>query len=206
MQITAVTQRFAFGVCVFVLSVSSSVSAQNGSPQGNSSQVPAQIEAMAGKWSVAQRMWPGPGKDAVTLPAAVAERRLIGDKFLQETMELAQGGNKAEAFTRVAYFLYNEVNQQYEYFSLDTRGPQMMTERTQDAGGPTTAQRNAAVNMQGSVFVAPQWGDDKNVTFRYRLTISEVADNRQVVRLYFTRLASEPSSEFLAFEYIYTRR
>ncbi len=51
------------------------------------------------------------------LPQGVAERRLIGDKFLQEIMEpVAQAS--AERFTRIAYFLYNEVNQQYEYFSL----------------------------------------------------------------------------------------
>src|SRR5258708_1289821 len=121
-------------------------------------------------------------------------------------MEPAAGGTKSEAFTRVAYFLYNEVNQQYEYFSLDTRGPQMMMERTQDAGGPVAAQRNAAVNMQGSFFVAPQWGEGKKGTFRYRLTVPEIANNPRGVRLFFPRLASEPWGEFLAFEYFYTRR
>ncbi len=72
---------------------------------------------MIGKWNGEQRMWPGSGKQAMPLPQGVAERRLIGDKFLQEIMEpVAQAS--AERFTRIAYFLYNEVNQQYEYFSL----------------------------------------------------------------------------------------
>lgn len=181
-------------------------SAQDSSPSpGKSAQAPALIGAMAGKWKVEQRMWPGPGRDAVALPPALAERFLIGDTFLQETMEAA-GGEKGDAFTRVLYFLYNAVNQQYEYFSLDTRAPQMMMERSLGLGELASPPPNVAIDMPGSVFVAPQWRDDKNVAFRYRLTIGEISNNRQIVRLYFTRLSGEPSNEFLAFEYVYTRR
>jgi hypothetical protein len=91
-------------------------------------------------------------------------------------------------------------------FSLDTRGPQMMMEKSQDASGPITVQRNTLVNMHGSIFVAPQWGDEKNAAFRYRLTVGDIAANRQVVRLYFTPLSGESPSEFPAFEYVYTRK
>jgi hypothetical protein len=99
-------------------------------------------------------------------------------------------------FTRIAYFLYNAVTQQYEYFSLDTRGPQMMMEKSQDASGPITAQRNTLVNMHGSIFVAPQWGAEKNAPFRYRLTVGEIAANRQVVRLYFTPFLESRQANF----------
>ena len=120
-------------------------------------------------------------------------------------MEPAPQAN-AEGFTRVAYFLYNAVNQQYEYFSLDTRAPQMMIEKSADASGPTATQRNTSISMHGGIFVAPQWGERKNAAFRYRLTVGEVTHDRQIVRLYLTPLSADPPSEFLAFEYVYTRK
>ncbi len=72
-------------------------------------------------------MWPGPGAQAIALSPVTAQRRLIGNEFLQEVMTAASG--LSAPFTRIAYFDFNVVDQQYEYFSLDTRAPQMMNER-----------------------------------------------------------------------------
>jgi hypothetical protein len=44
-------------------------------------------------------------------------------------MELAARA-KGDAFSRMAYFDCNTVNRQYEYFSIDTRAPEMMNERS----------------------------------------------------------------------------
>jgi hypothetical protein len=161
------------------------------------------IKQMVGKWKVQQRMWPGFGAEAINLPPAVARRRLMPGGFLEEVMEPAKKSEKA-SFTRTAYFNYNAVNQQYEYFSLDSRAPQMMNERSDK----TEEQNNSGkdgIKLTGGSFIAPQWGEAKNVAFTYRLTIGEIKNNSQVVQLYLTPQAGESPKEFLAFEYVYTR-
>ena len=87
------------------------------------------VQQMTGTWDVRQRMWPGVVAKAIDLPPALAHRVLIGNAILQEVMTLASESGETP-FTRVAYFDYNVVNQQYQYFSLDTRAPQMMNERS----------------------------------------------------------------------------
>ena len=62
-----------------------------------------------------------------------------------------------------------------------------------------------AITLYGDSFVAPLWGDARNAAFRYRLTIGEIENNRQLVRLYLTPQSGEKGKEFLAFEYAYTR-
>ena len=170
--------------------------------QANSA--PAMIQQMAGTWGVSQRMWPGSGMQAIELPPAVARRRLIGNVILQETMELAPG-SKGEPFTRIAYIDYNAVNQQLEYFSIDTRAPQMMSETTYDPDAQRRLQDQEEVILYGGSFVAPLWGEAKNAAFRYRLAIGKIQSNRQSIQLYLTPLSGERVKEFLAFEYIYTR-
>ena len=165
---------------------------------------PALMQQMVGAWNVQQRMWPGSGAEAINLPPAIAHRRLVGGAFLEEAMELAQSSGQ-EPFTRVSYFNYNAVNRQYEYFSLDTRAPQMMHERSYEAeiqSGPG----KGGLKLYGGSFVAPRWGETRNVAFIYRLTIGEVENDRQVVQLYLKPQSAESANEFLAFEYVYTRQ
>jgi hypothetical protein len=105
-------------------SVSSLTFAQG--PVDTPTSVTALMRQMAGTWEVQARMWPGPNAKAVELPPAIAHRELIRDAYLQETMEPKQS-SEGSPFTRVAYFSYNWINRQYEYFSLDSRLPQMMS-------------------------------------------------------------------------------
>src|SRR5438270_5628937 len=117
--------RFAFiayAVCVAAAAILSGVPARGEADDRNL------LSQMVGTWDVQQRMWPGAGREAVNLPPAVARRRLVGGAFLEEVMELPPG-SKQDPFTRIAFFNYNAVNQQHEYFSLDTRAPQMMSEK-----------------------------------------------------------------------------
>ncbi len=123
--------------------------------------------------------------------------------FLQEIMEPAMKSAKT-SFTRTAYFNYNAVNQQYEYFSLDSRAPQMMNERSEKMEEQSNSGKDG-IKLDGGSFVAPQWGEDKNVAFTYRLTVGSIENNSQTVRLYLTP-AGETPKEFLAFEYVYTRQ
>lgn len=170
------------------------------SPTGESGSVTPLIRQMVGTWSVQSRMWPGPNEKAVDLLPGMARRSLVTDAYLQEVMESADktGGPQ---FTRSAYFSYNVINRQYEYFSLDSRLPQMMGYVVPGANRI----RGDAVELAGASFVAPEWGTRKNVPFMYRLTIGPVEGGRQVIQLFLTE-QGERSSEFLAFEYVYSRQ
>lgn len=159
------------------------------------------LQQMVGTWDVQQRMWPGPGAEAINLPQAVARRRLIEDAYLQEIMELSQK-SKQGSFTRTAYFNYNSVSQQYEYFSVDSRAPQQMNYESEKQDTHVAG----TLKLNGGIFVASQWGEARNVAFKYRLTVGAVENNRQVVRLYLTPQAGQSAKEFLAFEYVYTRQ
>ena len=157
------------------------------------------MRQMTGTWQVRSRMWPGPNAKAVDLPPAVARRELIRDTYLQEVME--PGGKSGEPpFTRVAYISYNLINQQYEYFSLDSRLPQMMSYALPGANKT----REGKVELIGTIFVVPEWGAEKNVPFMYRLTIGPIESNTQVIQLFLIRQSGQ-SSEFVAFEYVYSR-
>lgn len=175
-------------------------------PTGNASKNSAAelLRQMVGTWTVKQRMWTGFGADATDLPAAIARRHLMAGGFLQEVMESEKQSGKA-SFTRTAYLNYNAVNQQYEYFSLDSRAPQMMNERS-DKTEANSNSGGEAINLKGETFVAPQWGEAKNVAFAYRLLVGKVENSRQIVRLYLTPQAGASPKEFLAFEYVYTRQ
>ena len=191
--------------CIVYGSVLTAIACANDAPlsvTGNDAATPL-IQKMIGTWNVRQRMWPGAAAKAIDLPAAVAHRVLIGSAILQELMTPASESGDAP-FTRVAYFNYNGVTQQYEYFSLDTRAPQMMNERSRAAGAQGKSQHRGGLTLYGGRFVAAQWGESKNVPFRYRIVVGQVEKEQQAVRLYLTP-QSGASTEFLAFEYVYTR-
>ncbi len=174
-----------------------------GSPAQDASPL---LQRMAGTWDVQQRMRPAPGAPAVELPRAVAQRHLVDGKYLDESMEPVPDADVSPAatFRRQALLTYNPVAKRFEYTSLDTRAPQLMTEigsplPSSDPGGP--------VWLQGGHFVAPDWGGSKNVPFRYRLTIGPVQpDGKQTVQLHLTPQAVLPKKEFVAFEYVYSKR
>lgn len=160
---------------------------------------PPLLTEMAGTWSVKEWMWAGPGGRAIDLPAALASRRVVDGKFLQERMTAVPGSK--EPFTRIAYLNFNPVSGQYEYFSIDTRAPQMMNERSQ---GPVTP--DGALELYGGIFVATKWGAATNVPFRYRIVVYPVRQSSQTVELYLTPMPAGQSPGFLAFKYVYTRR
>lgn len=160
---------------------------------------PAQLlRELAGTWEVRQRMWPAPGSGSVSLPAAKAQRVLVHDGYVEEEMTLADDAD-GEQFARRAVFAYNDVKQAYEYFSIDSRLPQMMAY-------PIGEERPGGVIefRLSEPFVAPAWGDDADVPFTGRVEFRPGKD-RQVLRLYLKRMSAQPAEEFLAFEYIYTR-
>lgn len=109
-----------------LVAVTSLAHGQNESPDRNSGPVTSLIRQMDGTWSVKARMWPASDAQAIELPPATAHRKLVAGAFLEEVMEPA-AGSKQDPFTRIAYFSYNAMNRQYEYMSLDSRLPQMMS-------------------------------------------------------------------------------
>jgi hypothetical protein len=161
------------------------------------------LQSMVGTWDVQQRMRPGPGTAAVELPSAIARRELVGGKYLEETME-PTSGVATQSFHRNAFINYNSVTRRYEYTSLDTRAPQLMMEISR----PVDPKRvpPSELKLQGGEFLAPEWGSAKNVRFKYRLSIGESKNDQQTIRLFLTPVSVLPIEEFLAFEYVYTRR
>ena len=162
------------------------------------------LTRMTGTWDVQQRMWPGPKSDAIVLPAAIAQRRLIRDTYLEEVMQPADDRpGETGSFNRHALLNYNPITSRYEYTSLDTRAPQLMAEQSRPIAPGASA---TELKLEGSSFLAPEWGSAKNVRFKYRLTISAVKESQQTVRLFLTPQTVLPKTEFLAFEYVYTKR
>jgi hypothetical protein len=159
------------------------------------------LKQMEGVWTVSQRMWPGAGAEPVNLSAGLARRRLVHNSFVEEVMESLESDG-ADSFRRVAYLNYNVLGRRYEYFSLDSRLPQMMNERSLpgDALGGLDP-----LKLDGSRFVAPTWGKENNVPFKYRLEVGAVHNDNQVIHLFLTPTSGKNRKEFLAFEYVYTR-
>lgn len=186
-------------IACLALLVSTPIPAGVQDVESTSPSVTALMREMAGTWHVRSRMWPGPNAEAIDLPPSVVRRELIRDAFLQEVLEPSDASAKPP-FTRIAYFSYNPINQQYEYFSLDSRLPQMMTYVAPGANKV----RDGKVELTGRSFVAPEWGSKKNVAFMYRLVIGPVENNSQVVQLFLTEQNGQ-GDEFLAFEYVYHR-
>lgn len=189
----------ALQIACLVWFVLLSLSAGAQDSQSKSTSVTPLMRQMTGTWQVRSRMWPGPNDKAVDLPQSVARRELIRDAYLQEVLEPSDKSAQPP-FTRIAYFNYNWINQQYEYFSLDSRLPQMMSYIAPGANKI----RDGKVELIGSGFVAPEWGARKNVAFMYRLTVGPVESNSQVVQLFLTEQNGK-GAEFLAFEYVYSR-
>jgi hypothetical protein len=61
------------------------------------------------------------------------------------------------------------------------------------------------LRLDGSRFVAPTWGKEYNVPFKYRLEVGAVHNDSQVIQLFLTPTSGKNRKEFLAFEYVYTR-
>lgn len=167
-------------------------------------EIPQLLHHMAGKWDVTERMWPGPSAAPIALPAAIAERRLVGDSLLEDRMIAVRGSNPS--FTRIADLNYNVVTHQFEYFSWDSRAPQMMIEKSRSDVAMSGGIGQSAIKLYGGIFMAPIWGKMKNVAFRYRLSVGQIQHDRQVVQLYFTPLSGSSPKEFLAFEYVYEKQ
>jgi hypothetical protein len=164
---------------------------------------PPVLAQMLGKWTVTERMWSGPGAAPIALPDATAQRRIVGDSLIEETM-VAVNGSKS-SFTRIADLNFNAVTHRFEYFSWDSRAPQVMSEKSRDIAGVAGGSDQRAVELDGGTFLAPQWGKLKNASFKYRLELGPIQHDRQVVQLYFTPQSGPSTTEFLAFEYVYEK-
>ncbi len=157
-------------------------------------QTPPLLQQMAGTWNVEQRTSREAGAPPQSLPPAVAHRRVVAGAWLDEAMESVDAGGEGR-FTRHSVINYNAVDQRYEYFSIDSRAPQMMNERG-----------SSAASMAGGTFVAPGPGPAEGRTFGYRIAVGNIEGDRQVVRLFLTPRSGPARDEFLSFEYVYTRQ
>jgi hypothetical protein len=188
------TRQVCLSGLVFLIGTAGPVAAQGLAP------AQTLMHQMAGTWDVQEWTWAGPGAGPTPLPAAVAERRPVGDAFVQESMSTPLGA--AGAFSRHAIFGFNPINRQFEYASIDSRAPQLMSEHSAEA----SPEKDGSLNLLGGMFFTPQWGAMSNVTFRYRLVVGPIENDRQEVDLYLTPVSGREEPEFIAFRYLYTRR
>lgn len=165
---------------------------------------PQILRQMDGAWSVFARTWTSAEAQPVELYAE-AERHLVGELLLEEVMKAAPHADQP-GFTRVALLNYNAVESKYEYVSWDTRGPQMMYQPSANLTTPGDLPKPGPIwFFLAQNFVVPQFGNLENATFRQRLRL-EPGKDRQVVRLYWTPVSGKGGTEFLATEYVYTRK
>jgi hypothetical protein len=194
MKVLKCTQRSA-SVLLFVTGLvgasipASDLSAQEKLPKAATTAASpehALIQGMVGTWGVRASLWLGPDAKPI-VQLAVARRRLVGEGLLEEIMAPSPGSD-GPAFTRLAFLSYNAVTSSYEYMSWDTRAPQMMYQVSRAVGMPEERQGSPVIWFYlVDNFVVPQWGEARNVAFKQRLMLESGAD-RQVVRLYWTRL------------------
>jgi hypothetical protein len=153
---------------------------------------------LVGTWDVEQRVWAAAGADPLLLPPMVAERRLIGDAYLEEDLE-PKPGSEQEPFTRLAFLFFNLTIRRFEYVSMDTRFPGIMFERSFDEGCD-----NDTIALDIDMFVLPGFGSEltAQAVKQRRLLTMQDADTT-TVKQYWTACAQP---EYLAVEYIYRRR
>lgn len=143
-------------------------------------------------------MWPAADTEPVTMPPAVARRRMIQDVYLEEVMEPAPGSDEPP-FTRTAFLSFNDLNGRYEYVSLDTRFPPMMFETAFD----NTLMNGNTITVYHDAFISPGFDPaTAGQLVKQRRDIIVENQDRVVVRQYWTLPAGE---EFLAVESVYTR-
>ena len=161
----------------------------------------AEIELLrtaAGLFDVHSRLWPEAGAEPIATDA-VARRRMVDDMYLEEIMEPRPGAT--EPFSRICYLDFNPLSRRWEYVSLDTRIPaQLMYELSSDE---SLVDRSTVV-LHLPAFTLSGWGAKvTGQSVRQRREIALADPDRQEVRQYWT-LPDAP--EYLAVEYIYTRR
>lgn len=64
---------------------------------------------------------------------------------------------------------------QYEYFSIDTRAPQAMSEKSLLT---QVSNESKELKLSGGTFVAPEWGLASDVRSKYRLTVGAALEPR----------------------------
>lgn len=77
---------------------------------------------LVGRWTVAMRVWPGPGAEPFAIPGMTAERTLIlGGRYLRETLVGGDG-----TAVREATLGYNRLEGRFELVTVDSYEPGQM--------------------------------------------------------------------------------
>lgn len=157
------------------------------------------FEPMVGDWQVQQTTRPSADAQPTIFNDIIARNRWIGDhRFLEEEMQHTPDTIEQEPFTRMAYYGYNNANQRFEHFNLDTRFPRMMYFDTFDGSVDSNS-----ITLYLPAFILPGWGTQvTGQSIKERRVITIEGTDRYKVQQYWTPPAGE---EYLFNEYIYTR-
>ena len=158
----------------------------------------ALLRTAVGTFDVHSQLWPADGAEPIVTDA-VARRRMVDDLYLEEIMEPGTGAS--EPFSRICYLDFNPLSGRWEYVSLDTRIPaQLMYELSNDH---ILGDRSTVV-LHLPTFTLPGWGTEvTGQSVRQRREITLANPDHQEVRQYWSL---PNASEYLAVEYLYSRR
>ena len=172
--------------------------AQTVSPIQQKTAESERLKKMAGKWLVTMSL--RPTSDAVPLiqQGLVAERRMVGDFCLNESMQPGSGA-KIPAFERISNLAYNVNENRWDYMSVDTRitaGIMYFMNFESDLD---------SITSYITSFPYPGFGPDlkgRGQSVYTRNVIIRKDDDHDMVKQYW-RLTDKP--EWLAVQYEYTR-
>jgi len=157
------------------------------------------LKNKSGNWTVTMTLRPGPEAAAIVVDSLAAERTMIGEFCLNETMHAAAGSG-IPAFTRVADLAYNVNEQRWDYISIDTRVTAgIMSFTYQDISNDT-------ITSFITSFPHPGFGTDKKyrgMAVHMRNVIISINKDHDMVQQ-FWRIADYP--EWLAVQYDYIRQ
>jgi hypothetical protein len=157
------------------------------------------LKKMVGKWAVTMSLRPTPDAAPMVQQGLVADRSMVGDFCLNESMQPGFG-TKIPAFQRISDLAYNVNENRWDYMSIDTRITAgimyfMNFESNQDS-----------ITSYIANFPYPGFGPDlkgRGQAVYTRNVIIKKDDDHDVVKQYW-RLTDKP--EWLAVEYEYTRQ
>jgi hypothetical protein len=95
------------------------------------------LAAMTGSWDVELKMWPEPGAEPMTITAAVEAKTILGDRFLVQTLDIADTDPGDEQMSIIGF---DRRTDEYTILALDTTGTYWVSAR-----GPAEAGGNRAV-------------------------------------------------------------
>ena len=150
------------------------------------------LQSLVGKWDQEIKVWPEPGKPAMTLKGTAENKMILGGRFLVSESKGNMGGMSVES-THITGF--DRRHKKYTTIGLDTFGTYYVT-----AAGPYDESKQAVV-MYGED-VDPVLGGTQKYDFIFRV----LGPDKYMIEIVFKdKEHTHGAAEFKAVEITYSR-